>query len=150
MVRWWNNEGMMLKTWWSVVKIRWWNCDGMMMKTGYSFHHRVIASLWFHHRAIVVSSSAIVFSLSYHRLWALLPLYHHKSRFREQKMLLMSNRTTVIGHYIQYCVVEASLTSRFASRTSTREKKILWRQIPLCSIPYIISIKLTFLRRYKT
>jgi hypothetical protein len=70
-------EDTKMKMWWYdgkntiVWMVRWWNCDGIMMKTLYYFLHRVIASSWFHHRAIVVSSSwrrvfIIVLSRFYH------------------------------------------------------------------------------------
>jgi hypothetical protein len=103
--------------------LRWWKYDGMMIKTRYCFHHRVIASSWFHHCAIFVSSLHLF-------IFASLPLLFHQctivhSGLVRLKMLLMS-KNTVISRYLNQCGHTTWLFGYGARRLFTRLRFVFY------------------------
>jgi hypothetical protein len=119
--RWWKRDVTIVKTRYydcANTMVRWWNCDDMMIKTRYYFYHCVIASSWFHHRAIVVLPSChrvfIIVSLRFHSCTIL-----HRGSGR-QKCYLYRNQAIFERYNIVTCFASRrNLASRFASRTST-------------------------------
>jgi hypothetical protein len=99
--------------------VRWWNCDDMMIKTRYYFDHCVIASSWFHHRAIIVSSS-------YHCAFTFVPSCIAVQGDKNVTCVQTQHRNQAIFERYNIVTCFASrrnLKSRFASRTLTRDKK---------------------------